>query len=151
MRSLSLLGWMAFVAVGSKGDMGPFAQQNACRQAEADYSGPPMPRVSRATFSGSGCPSSESRILYNYQGRWSCHTAYDVSFLIPGLRARAEDGDVEKLECAVTFLVDQLGKGYQVALNDGNFRINSDLSPLTMVRAIGEVIWERGAHAVSPS
>lgn len=152
MRPLSLaLGCIAFVAMGAKGDIGmsPIDMERLCREAEAEYSGPPMPIIAEPTFSGSACPSPGGRLAYNYVGMWSCMHEYDAQFVIPEVNLRAEDGDVVEAECAITFSVEDLGEGYQVAVDEGILDADVELSQGTEVRFNGAAGWEGGNHDVS--
>ena len=159
MRVLSLFGWVAFVAVGSKGDVGwvmsPARQAEQCRSAMKSYAGPPMPRILKPTFSGSGCPSG-GWLSYNYVGKWRCNPtgepgseAWDAQFIMPDVpELHADGGRVAKAECAITFQVEGLGQGYQVAL-DGAKLENEVEAKNAEVTWNGAAGWEGGNHDVS--
>lgn len=152
MRSLALaLSWMAFGAIGTEASpqfqIPPEQIEQICRENERSYAGPPMPRVSEPIFSGSGCPS-QGQVGYNYRGLWSCHRKSDVQFLIPGLNIKAEKGKLVKAECAITFRVDDLGPGWQVALDEGIFDADVEMAPRSEIRAVGAVDWEGGPKTV---
>ena len=153
MRPLSLaLGWIALAALGSEAApqfIPPEVAEQLCREEENRMLATPMPRISAPIFSGTGCPSSESRISYNYVGNWKCHREVDVQFLIRGLRLRAEKGQVVKADCAITFLVDGLSEGWQLATGDGTLAAYVEWSRGTTVRFIGTASWQGGVTTVS--
>jgi len=150
MRPLELLGWVAFMAVGSKCDISPETAERMCRQSEARYKGPPMPKIVNATFSGRGCPSPESRLAYNYMGKWRCGgDKYDAKFVMPGVDLRAGGGDMRKAECAITFHVEGLAEGWQVAVSSGELEGNWEVSSGGMPRFIGTSSWDGGPQQVS--
>ena len=93
--------------------------ERMCRESEAKYKGPPMPRIGKPSFSGRGYPSPKSRLAYNYVDKWRCGpNTYDAQFVMPGMDLRAENGGFVKAECAITFHVEGLGEGYHVAVGD---------------------------------
>jgi len=147
------LGWIGLVAigVGVQADISPWQQEQMCRANEASYQGPPMPRVSKLTLSGKGCPSSSDvQIGYNYVGKWSCHRLFDVQFQIPEFSLRVENG-VHLADCAFNFHVDELGEGYQLSLDEGHLEADIEISPNSIIYYGGEVNWGGGRHTVSSS
>lgn len=152
MGLLALLAWIAFVAVGSECDIGPSPkmEEQMCRQSEANFRGPPMPRIGKPSFSGPACPSPGNRLAYNYVGKWRCGPdKYDGQFIMPGVNLVAEKGNFVKAECAITFHVDGLGEGYQVAVGNAILEGNMEVSPGGGMRFIGAAAWEGGRHDVS--
>ena len=145
--------WIALTAIGSEGSpqiIPPGLLEGICRENEAKYSGPPMPRISAPTFSGRGCPSPDNRLAYNYLGKWRCHGGLeDAQFAFPEVRLRAEDGDVVKADCAISFQVDALGEGYQVALDEGILLADVELSRGSEARFVGAAVWGGGKQTVS--
>ena len=121
-----------------------------CRQSEAAFKGPPMPRIGTPSFSGPGCPSPKNRLAFNYIGKWRCGPGkYDGQFVMPGVNLLAEKGGSVKAECAVTFPVEGLAEGWQVAVGDADLKGNLEITSGSGMRFIGQSAWEGGRHDVS--
>jgi hypothetical protein len=148
---LSFMSWLALATFGVEGSpqiSPPEMIERMCRESEATYDGPLMPQISAPIFSGSGCPSLDNRLAYNYAGMWRC-LKDDLQFVIPDLRLRVEGGGLAKADCVISFRVYGLGEGWQVALGEGLLLPDVELSRNSIVRFSGAASWEGGRLTVS--
>ncbi|KAM7186743.1 hypothetical protein V8F20_011254 [Naviculisporaceae sp. PSN 640] len=136
------IGLMATGAKGAPQELVPGLGEALCRQNEKTYAGPPMPRISTPTFSGTGCPSG-GKIGENYMGPWKCSRSYDVQLLIPDLNISAKPGSIAKGDCTITFSVDKLAPGWQLSLWDGVLDVEAEMALGTELRTKGSAKWER--------
>jgi len=63
---------------------------------------------------------------------------------MPEVCLRVERGQVVEADCAITFHVDELGAGYQLALDEGILDVDVELSRGSEVRFGGVASWEGG-------
>jgi len=153
MRPHGLSLALSLIALSSTGHASPQIippelGEQMCRDSEQSYKGPPMPRVSAPIFSGAGCPT-QGLVGYNYRGLWSCHRSWDTQFIVTDLLFKAEQGQFVKGDCAVTFSVDELGAGWQVALSSGQVDTYAEMAPRSQIGSTGGSGWEGGVKTVS--